>query len=136
MSVPMPPVDPRMVERLSALLRECPAVYPDVDHYGVEVPGSYERTAEWLIGRGVTLGGREPTEAGIEAAQRAMVRWDAEDTRAWLIRRWKLSPEQAQAEVGNAMNEMRGRTGWREMAEIGIRAYLAVDSPAGKEPGG
>jgi hypothetical protein len=78
-----------------------------------------------------------PSEAAIEAARRAMVKWDAEDTMQWLTRKdrsWRLTDEQARAMIGEAIQDLGGSTGTREMVRTMLCAYLAAErsTPEGR----
>lgn len=64
------------------------------------------------------------TDQAIEAARRAMVKWDCDDTKRWLMKRWGKTAEQAQAIIAEGLRDLGGSTGTRELARVMLEAAL------------
>lgn len=107
---------------LVGLLVRCPNITAVTD--ALE---DYPLAAAYLLAHGLTIARDAPSEAGLEAARRAATKWDCEDTKRWLIEKWRVSPETAQAMIGEGLRDLGGSTGIVKFVEVAVRAYLAAE---------
>ena len=71
---------------------------------------------------------REPSEAVIEAARRAMVKYECAAAKHWVMTKWKLSEGEAQNLIGEGMKDLGGFTGTQETARQMLVAAYSLDA--------